>query len=65
MDGQCIDKASSEGWKHTEEDLEQLRERTKRMFYHAYDNYMLHAFPHDELRPLSCHYQVWMSPAVM
>lgn len=23
------------------------------MFYHAYDNYMEHAFPHDELKPLS------------
>lgn len=24
------------------------------MFYHAYDNYMAHAFPMDELRPISC-----------
>ncbi|EKX45303.1 hypothetical protein GUITHDRAFT_157889 [Guillardia theta CCMP2712] len=24
------------------------------MFYHAYDNYIMHAFPHDELLPLSC-----------
>eukprot|EP00961_Rhodomonas_salina_P188611 2545153-Rhodomonas_salina.4 len=32
------------------------------MFYHAYDNYMLHAFPHDELRPLSCHYLVSSLP---
>lgn len=23
------------------------------MFYHAYDNYMTHAFPHDELKPLT------------
>ena len=23
------------------------------MFHHAYDNYMTHAFPHDELKPLS------------
>ena len=22
-------------------------------FYHAFDNYMTHAFPHDELKPLS------------
>ena len=22
-------------------------------FYHAFDNYMAHAFPHDELKPLS------------
>ena len=24
------------------------------MFYHAFDNYMKHAFPADELKPLSC-----------
>ncbi len=24
------------------------------MFYHAFDNYMLHAYPLDELKPLSC-----------
>lgn len=24
------------------------------MFYHAFDGYMEHAFPRDELRPLSC-----------
>ena len=24
------------------------------MFYHGYDNYMRHAFPEDELRPISC-----------
>lgn len=23
------------------------------MFYHAYDNYMMYAFPHDELKPLT------------
>lgn len=26
----------------------------KRMFQHAYDNYLLHAFPHDELSPIGC-----------
>jgi hypothetical protein len=25
-------------------------------FYHGYDNYMQHAFPHDELKPLSYSY---------
>ena len=30
------------------------RRDTKAMFYHGYDNYMKHAFPEDELRPLSC-----------
>lgn len=24
------------------------------MFYHAFDGYMEHAFPQDELRPMSC-----------
>lgn len=24
------------------------------MFYHAYDNYMQHAYPKDELLPISC-----------
>jgi len=28
--------------------------RQKKMFYHGYDNYMLHAFPMDELNPLDC-----------
>ena len=31
-----------------------LRDEVKDMFYHAYDNYMHHAFPLDELRPLTC-----------
>ncbi|CAL2261536.1 unnamed protein product [Prunus armeniaca] len=30
-----------------------LRDKVHKMFYHAYDNYMIHAFPHDELKPLS------------
>ncbi|KAM6569905.1 hypothetical protein CsatB_017890 [Cannabis sativa] len=30
-----------------------MREKVRRMFYHAYDNYMNHAFPHDELKPLT------------
>ncbi|KAF8378329.1 hypothetical protein HHK36_029668 [Tetracentron sinense] len=30
-----------------------LREKVRKMFYHAYDNYMTHAFPHDELKPLT------------
>ena len=32
-----------------------LRREVVDMFYHAYGNYMEHAFPHDELKPLSCH----------
>ncbi|KAK9117034.1 hypothetical protein Sjap_015981 [Stephania japonica] len=30
-----------------------MREEVRKMFYHAYDNYMIHAFPHDELKPLT------------
>lgn len=35
-------------------ELELLREETRGAFLHAYDSYMKHAFPHDELMPLSC-----------
>eukprot|EP00850_Spirogloea_muscicola_P005021 SM000022S07235 [mRNA] locus=s22:748911:753445:+ [translate_table: standard] len=38
------------------EDKAALREDVRQMFYHAYDNYMLHAFPHDELKPLTKSY---------
>lgn len=31
-----------------------LRERVGNLFYHGFDNYMEHAFPEDELQPLSC-----------
>lgn len=31
-----------------------LRREVVDMFYHAYGNYMEHAFPHDELKPVSC-----------
>lgn len=30
------------------------RQETERMFYHGYENYLEHAFPEDELRPLTC-----------
>eukprot|EP00268_Persea_americana_P045139 TRINITY_DN4588_c1_g1_i2.p1 TRINITY_DN4588_c1_g1~~TRINITY_DN4588_c1_g1_i2.p1 ORF type:complete len:578 (+),score=97.69 TRINITY_DN4588_c1_g1_i2:73-1806(+) len=30
-----------------------LSEKVREMFYHAYDNYIAHAFPHDELKPLT------------
>ncbi|GAB2269884.1 Alpha-mannosidase I mns5 [Dionaea muscipula] len=30
-----------------------MREKVRRMFYHAYENYMKYAFPHDELKPLT------------
>ncbi|WCJ36032.1 Alpha-mannosidase I MNS5 [Euphorbia peplus] len=31
----------------------QMRERVRKMFYHAYDSYLTYAFPHDELKPLT------------
>ncbi|KAK8150856.1 alpha mannosidase-like protein [Beauveria asiatica] len=34
--------------------LAKLRQETVDMFYHGYSSYMLHAFPEDELRPVSC-----------
>lgn len=31
-----------------------LKNEAEDLFYHGYNNYMLHAFPEDELRPVSC-----------
>ena len=31
-----------------------LREEVREMFYHGYNSYLNAAFPHDELRPLTC-----------
>ena len=31
-----------------------FREKARRMFYHGYNNYLEHAYPYDELKPLSC-----------
>ncbi|KAH0458855.1 hypothetical protein IEQ34_011669 [Dendrobium chrysotoxum] len=30
-----------------------MKEKVRQMFYHAYENYMAFAFPHDELKPLT------------
>ncbi|KAK3035802.1 hypothetical protein RJ639_034618 [Escallonia herrerae] len=30
-----------------------MSDKVRKMFYHAYDNYMTYAFPHDELKPLT------------
>ena len=38
----------------TEEEIVELREESKDMFYHAYNAYLFNAFPADELMPLSC-----------
>ncbi|KAJ5108713.1 hypothetical protein N7456_005388 [Penicillium angulare] len=34
--------------------IKELRQETERMFYHGFENYLEHAFPEDELRPLTC-----------
>lgn len=38
----------------TDEAIATLRQDTRDLFYHGYTNYMTHAFPEDELKPLSC-----------
>lgn len=38
----------------TPEEAKLLRDEVREMFYHAFDGYMDHAFPRDELKPLSC-----------
>jgi mannosidase alpha-like ER degradation enhancer 2 len=35
-------------------ELSELRESTVKLFKHAFGSYMAHAFPMDELLPLSC-----------
>eukprot|EP00050_Salpingoeca_kvevrii_P001305 m.166851 g.166851 ORF g.166851 m.166851 type:complete len:773 (-) comp10342_c0_seq1:128-2446(-) len=42
------------GRKWSREARQEMRARAAEMFYHGYNGYMTHAFPHDELRPLSC-----------
>ena len=39
--------------KFTEQMRVDAAAEVKQMFYHGYDNYMKHAFPHDELKPLT------------
>ncbi|KAJ6725934.1 ER DEGRADATION-ENHANCING ALPHA-MANNOSIDASE-LIKE PROTEIN 2, partial [Salix purpurea] len=38
----------------TPEEATHLRDEVREMFYHAFNGYMEHAFPLDELKPLSC-----------
>lgn len=38
----------------SKEEKQGLMEKAKEMFYHAYNNYIDHAYPADELMPLSC-----------
>ena len=34
--------------------MERIKEEIKEMFYFGYENYLIHAYPLDELRPISC-----------
>nr|CAD1841703.1 unnamed protein product [Ananas comosus var. bracteatus] len=45
---------SSRGGVVAPSEAKQLRDEVRDMFYHAFDGYMQHAFPLDELRPLTC-----------
>ena len=36
------------------DDLLALREEVRECFFHVYNAYMRNAYPHDELKPLSC-----------
>ncbi|EEB06802.1 alpha mannosidase-like protein [Schizosaccharomyces japonicus yFS275] len=38
----------------TKERRLQLRDNVREMFHHGYDGYLTHAFPADELKPISC-----------
>ena len=42
----------------TDDLITTLKQDTRDLFYHGFDNYMSHAFPEDELKPLSCKPQV-------
>lgn len=39
---------------YTRDDLHKYREEVRKMFNHAYTGYLEHAYPYDELRPLTC-----------
>lgn len=40
--------------RYTTDDLLKYREEVREMFNHAYSGYLKHAYPYDELRPLTC-----------
>ncbi|KAI4676390.1 uncharacterized protein J4E88_007306 [Alternaria novae-zelandiae] len=50
----CIGCWTTPGCGMTDEAIAELRQETRDIFYHGFDNYMQHAFPEDELRPLTC-----------
>jgi len=39
---------------YTKNDLNRLKEEVSAMFHRAYQGYLDHAYPYDELRPLTC-----------
>ncbi|XKL61291.1 hypothetical protein PGB90_008348 [Kerria lacca] len=39
---------------YSRDDLYRYREEVRQMFNHAYSGYLEHAYPYDELRPLTC-----------
>lgn len=49
-----ICQAESGGIKYTDQVLEGYKSKVKEMFYHAYNNYIEHAYPYDELHPITC-----------
>ncbi|KAM9828283.1 ER degradation-enhancing alpha-mannosidase-like protein 2 isoform X2 [Syngnathus typhle] len=46
--------STARGHHFTEEEMQDVRQRIKGMFYHAYNSYLDNAYPYDELRPLTC-----------
>mmetsp|Transcript_34240 Transcript_34240/g.78128 ORF Transcript_34240/g.78128 Transcript_34240/m.78128 type:complete len:509 (-) Transcript_34240:63-1589(-) len=46
----CLVSASAQEFAAVQDQKEVVKE----MFYHAYNNYLDHAFPRDELKPISC-----------
>jgi len=40
--------------KYEKSDIEYYKNKVISMFYHAYDGYLNHAYPYDELQPLTC-----------
>lgn len=51
--------APGTGARMHEAERRHLRQQALEMFYHGYRNYMEHAFPWDELKPLSCEPRRW------
>ncbi|VDM14367.1 unnamed protein product, partial [Wuchereria bancrofti] len=48
------DSYTSKYGSFTPEELLEAKKATREMFYFAYENYIRHAFPMDELDPINC-----------